>query len=42
MGIAGAALYSLVLIAFRKLVPLALDTRRPRRWAWRLLCQGLR
>jgi len=42
MGIAGAALYSLALIAFRALVRLALDTRRPGRWAWQSLCNGLK
>lgn len=40
MGIAGAAIYSIVLIAFRKLVRLPSHAKRAFRWVWRLLLEG--
>jgi len=40
MGIAGAALYSLVLIAGRELARLPSHAQHALRWVWRLLLEG--
>jgi hypothetical protein len=40
MGIAGAVLYSLVLVTARALAPLPSHTKHALRWVWRLLLEG--